>query len=121
MAKQLLDLTTKEELPVIRIDGQTYPFYSLRNLQVLQYQRLRSFYSQVQQFLGNQPDVAAIQQLTDEQVETLLHTMQEMVCIIIPDIPQEVQERLAFGHYLQILQTFADLSGIEQQDLEDHE
>ena len=101
MGKLLLNLSTAFDRPVIRIDGVDYPLLERGDLGIVDQMRLWQMYGRVAQIRAKSPDDIAE---TDGAV--IGAALDTVLQIILPDVPNEVLERLREPQKLAILESF---------------
>lgn len=103
----LLNLETLTERPKIRIDGKDYEMLNADEISVVDLYRVQKLGKRIYQHSFSDED-------DDEEgarkLEEMSRAATELLQIIMPDLPTDVERKLTDRHRMEILNTFTRLS-----------
>lgn len=112
MGKQVLDLSTAFDRPMVRIDGVDYELLQRGDLGLVDQMRLWALQSRVAQVQAK-----SLEQFVESDAAVVGEALDGALAILMPDLPEAVRRRLREGQKLAILDSFTETAEPERETL----
>lgn len=104
MSKPLLTLSTLVERPVVEIDGAAYEMIVPDDVSLLELARMQRMQAKVQA-------ISAKVESTEADVAAMAEQLEQLVAMILPELPGDVLARLSDVKRMAIISAFVDTVG----------